>query len=127
MCKMVRSRKDGFIKEGDFTEVRIERGSTYSGVVAIAAESMGLETEEEEDDGAEPELALFRTDGTVVPNQPIVFGKETQPWMLERYLKSLMKTAAQVKFGVGFHCKVRFNMHYWVPVVVWMPDKCVCI
>ena len=73
---MVRSRKGGFIKEGDFTEVRIERCSSYSDVVAIAAESMDLETEEEEeDDGAEPELVLFRTDGIVVPNQPIVFSE----------------------------------------------------
>ena len=105
---MARSRKGGFVKDGDFTEIRIEKSSSYDDAVAVAAEAMDLEPEDEDVlAGAEMELYLFRTDGTVVPNQPITVVKETLPWTLERYLKSLKKSAAQIKLGVGYRSKVK--------------------
>ena len=102
---MAKSRKGGFTKDGDFTEIRIEKSSSYDHVAAVAAEAIDLASED--DDDSEMELYLFRTDGTVVPNQPITLAKESVPWTLQHYLKSLKKTAAQINLGVGYRSKVK--------------------
>lgn len=101
---MSRSRKGGFVKDGLYTEVRMSRNYSYEDFLAAADEALEIEVDtlEEED----PELLLFRTDGTIVPNRPILYGNTEQPWTLDAYLKSMKKTAAQVKLGVGY-CRTK--------------------
>lgn len=76
-------------------EVRVCRNILYYDLVN---ESLQLE------EAPESELSLFRSDGTIVPPTPIdESGKE---WTLEYYLRSIERSAAQVRFGVGFISKV---------------------
>ena len=104
---MEKSRKGGFIKDGDYIEVRLSKGATYEEMTAAAARSLELSLESTDFEG-EPELTLFRTDGTIVPNQPISLDDPARsvPWTLERYLKSVKKSAAQLKLGIGYRYKV---------------------
>ena len=100
MCKIVCTRK-GYKKEGGFVEVVLDGESDYDEVVQQAATTLNLEDE----DGC-TELLLFRVDGTVIPNNEVDIGGFTRSWTLQRYLKSLGKTAAQMKLGVGFRYEV---------------------
>ena len=95
MCKIVHSRKS-YKKESGFMEVMLDGDSTYEDVVQLAAETMSLEKDEDSTE------LLFRADGTMVPNIDVSVGGFSQRWTLQRYLKSLGKTAAQMKLGVGY-------------------------
>lgn len=99
ICPMSQSRK-GYIRSGDYIEVRVSKTSSHQQVVSQAIEVLELEEEDDENEDGEPRI--FCIDGTVVPDCPI----EELPWTPSRYLKSLRNTAGQVKLGVGFHYKV---------------------
>ena len=99
MCRIVATRK-GYKKEGSFTEVMVKRDSDYATVARHAATT--LELQDEDDDGGE--LSLFRVDGTIIPRGLVdVGGRE---WTLERYLRSIGRTASQLKLGVGYRADV---------------------
>ena len=108
---MAKTRKGGYMKDGDVTEIRIAGSATYTEVVATAATALDLLPVEIDFEG-DPELTLFRSDGTVVPNKPIVsnYSDRSEAWTLERYLKSSKKSAAQLKLGVGYRYKVYRNL-----------------
>ena len=54
-----------------------------------------------EENGDEADLTLFRSDGTVIPNEEM----NSLPWTVGNYLRSI-KAASQVKLGVGYLIKV---------------------
>ena len=95
---MGQSRK-AYTRVGDYVEVRLPKIASYGSVAAHAFEVMQVE-EEDEEEGGEPRI--FRIDGTVVPDGSI----DDLPWTISRYLKSLNKSPAQIKLGVGFYCRV---------------------
>lgn len=99
ICPMRRCRK-GYIRSGDYIEVRVSKTSSYQQVVSQAIEVLGIEEEDGESEDGEPRI--FRIDGTVVPDCPI----DELSWTVSRYLRSLHKTAGQLKLGVGFHYRV---------------------
>ncbi len=114
---MARTRKKGYTKCGDYMEVRIRKDAHYPSVVAAARDVLGIESEEEDEEG---EWGLLRIDGTVVPNRPI----EKHPWTAARYLNALGKTASQVKFGVGYITDVSFvtvNILYEAKAPLYLP------
>ena len=49
---------------------------------------------------------LLRVDGTVIPNNEVDIGGFSRSWTLQRYLKTMGNTAAQIKLGVGFKYEV---------------------
>lgn len=87
------------VRCGDYVEVRVAKMASYSQVVSNALEILDVEEEEEE---GEAKPSIFRIDGTMVPDSPI----NDLPWTVTRYLKSLQKSAGQLKLGVGFYYKV---------------------
>ena len=92
---MGHSRK-GYVRCGDYVEVRVPKTASYSQVVSHALEVLEDEKEEE----AKP--STFRIDGTMVPD----FLTNNLPWTVARYLKSLRKSAGHLKLGVGFYYRV---------------------
>ena len=92
---MEHSRK-GYVRCGDYVEVRVPKAASYSYVVSCALEV--LDAEEDEEEKGEGKPSMFRIDGTIVPDSPI----DDLPWTITRYLKSLRKSAGQIKLGVGF-------------------------
>ena len=50
---------------------------------------------------------MFRIDGTVVSDNLI----NEMPWTIGRYLRSLRKSAGQVKFRVGYYYRVSSNSY----------------
>ena len=101
MCKIVATRK-GYKKEGSFTEVMVRRDSEYATVARQAATT--IELQDEDDDGGE--LSLFRVDGTIIPRSLVDVGGREKEWTLERYLRSIGRTASQLKLGVGYRADV---------------------
>ena len=81
-------------------EIQVAKSATYLQVVTCAIEGLGIQEEEEQAGEGEPRI--FRIDGTVVPD--LVIGDVT--WTISRYLKSLHKTAGQIKLGVGYYYQV---------------------
>jgi hypothetical protein len=100
---MGHSRK-GYIRCGDYVEVRVPKTASYSEVVSHALEVLDVEKDEEEEGEAKP--SVFRIDGTMVPDSPI----NNLSWNVTRYLKSLRKSAGQVKLGIGFFYKASTSM-----------------
>ena len=98
---MGQSRK-AYTRVGDYVEVRLPKIASYGSVAAHAFEVMQVEEEDEEDEEEGGEPRIFRIDGTVVPDGSI----DDLPWTISRYLKSLNKSPAQIKLGVGFYCRV---------------------
>ena len=78
--------------------------ASYGQVVSEAIRVPDLEEEEEEKGEGDP--SVFRIDGTVVPDSPI----NDMPWTLARYLKSLHKTAGQLRLGVGYYYRVSLTI-----------------
>ena len=83
---MVRNRKGGYSRDGEYIEVRVKASSSYKQlteeckrVLELPGSSTGV-------------LTLFRVDGIIVPSQ----GFET----LKSYFHGIKKTASQLKFGV---------------------------
>ena len=96
---MGHSRK-GYVRYGDYIEVCVPKTASYSQLVNHALEVFDVKEDEEEE--GEPKTSMFRIDGTVVPECPIY----DLPWTVARYLKSMKKTARQLKPGAGFYYKV---------------------
>ena len=92
--------KKGYIRAGDYVEVRVPKASSYSQLVNHALKVLDVEKDEEEEGQARP--SMFRIDGTMVPECSI----NDLPWTVARYLKSIRKSAGQLKLGVGFYYKV---------------------
>ena len=67
----------------------VRRDSDYATVARQAATT--IELQDEDDDGGE--LSLFRVDGTIIPWSLVDVGGE---WTLERYLRSIGRTASQL-------------------------------
>ena len=99
---MGHSRK-GYVRCGDYVEVRVPKTASYSQVVSHALEVLDVEEDEEDEGEAKP--CMFRIDGTMVPDSPV----NNLPWTVARYLKSLRKSAGQLKLGVGFYYKVSLS------------------
>lgn len=99
------------MKGGDYTEVRVPGYATYTEVAATAGTALDLEVDQ--DFEGDPELILFRSDGTVVPNKAVMsdYLERSEPWTLERYLKSFQKSAAQLKLGIGYRYKVYRHLY----------------
>lgn len=91
--------RKGYIRSGDYVGVRVPKSASYAQVVGHALDVLGVEVDDEE---GEAKQSLFRIDGTVVPVNPV----NDLPWTLGHYLKSLRKSAGQLKVGVGYHYKV---------------------
>ena len=107
ICTIVKSKKGiGYSKSGEFVEVQVSRTDCYDDVTRKAKEVVGLNGYEGE------ELALFRSDGTLIPNKEI----NNQAWTVGNYFRSIRKAASQVKLGVGFkkvmsfHCALNFKL-----------------
>ncbi len=48
MCAMIRNRKKGFSRDGDYTEVTVERSASYDQVAFQAADILDLSDGEDE-------------------------------------------------------------------------------
>jgi hypothetical protein len=103
VCPMGHSRK-GYVRCGDYVEVRVPKTASYAQVVSLALEVLDVEEDEEDEGEAKP--SMFRIDGTMVPDSPV----NNLPWTVTRYLKSLRKSAGQLKLGVGFYYKGSTSM-----------------
>ena len=101
---MGHSRK-GYIRSGDYVEVRVPKSATYSELVGQAMKALDVEEDEEEGEGRP---SMFMIDGTVVPDCPI----NNLPWTVTRYLKSLRRSPGQLKLGVGFYYKVSVYLQH---------------
>ena len=99
ICPMGHSKK-GYIRVGDYVEVRVSKSASYAAVANHSIEVLQLEEEEEQVGEGEP--SIFRVDGTVVPDCLV----SDLPWTISRYLKSLNKSPGQLKLGVGFYYRV---------------------
>ena len=80
-------------------EVRVQDGIEYNELVKTCAETLKLE-----DPPPGSELSLFRSDGTLIP--PVATDESGSGWVLRDYLKSINRSAAQIRFGVGYINKV---------------------
>ena len=80
-------------------EVAVPKCSTDEEVIQAAHVILDIQEEEEEEKGR---LTMFRIDGTVIPGSDI----GGAAWTIARYLKSLHKSAGQIKLGVGYHYRV---------------------
>ena len=99
MCAITKNRKNNYSSTGGYVEVRVWRSILYYDLINVCARSLQLEAAP-----LEGELSLFRSDGTIVPPTPVdESGKE---WTLLDYLKTIDRSAGQVRFGVGFISKV---------------------
>ena len=77
---MEHSRK-GYVRCGDYVEVRVPKAASYSYVVSCALEVLDVEEDEEEKGEGKP--SMFRIDGTIVPDSPIVcWTNQTWCWIL---------------------------------------------
>lgn len=93
MCKIVRTRKESYRKDGDYYEVCVTPDSDYQSVCSASAEVLGLQIDEKQ------ELRLFRTDGTMIADRNVT-GSHGQ-WTIGQYLKVANRSSAQMKLGVG--------------------------
>ena len=89
-------------------EVVVPKTASYSDLLKLWASA--LKIEEESDYGP---LTLFRCDGTVIPSDPLRGSDGTsQPWTVNNYLCLIRKSAALVKFCVGYSVLVRHTNEY---------------
>ena len=106
--KRSRTRKSGYLKVGDYVEVRVPRTANYMEVANSAALAVGLivpngsSSEEELLEESRGELSLFRAEGTRVPNS--AFDQST-PWTIHEYMSSFpsyKRNGIAIKLGVGY-------------------------
>ena len=95
MCKIVRTRRDSYRKDGDYYEVCVPPDSDYQSVCSISAEVLGVQIDEKQ------ELRLFRTDDTMIADRNMT-GSHGQ-WTIGQYLKVVKRSSAQIKLGVGVY------------------------
>ena len=111
VCKMVRSRKKGFIRRSDYAEVRVKADTTYQEVAeASVLQLQSLDSSSSDEDAWSGEAVLLRANGTVIVNRPIETTSYCSvPWDIGSYMKTFsffVKTGVPVKLGVGFVVKV---------------------
>ena len=92
MCK---NRKRGYSKGGQYVEVHVPSRSTYDEIIKECVKVVQVPG------SSRGELALFRVDGTLIPKQYFS--------TLFNYLKSMKKSAGQLKLGIGHGPKVCTN------------------
>ncbi len=112
---MVRSRKKGYIRRGDYIEVRVKLDASYRDVAEASVQQLqSIDTSSSEDDDWSREAVLVRANETVVMNRPIqtTTPPSTMPWDIGSYMRtfnSFVKTGLPVKLGVGFIDDVRYS------------------
>ena len=122
LAKAAATRKCNYKRVSPFVEVVVPRTASYSDVLALGATALSIT---EESDGTGGPLTLFRCDGTVVPSDPLTqrgsegASTQIQQWSLKNYLGLIRKSAAQVKFCIGYLALVR---HITIPfsACVWL-------
>lgn len=112
VCRMVRSRKKGYIRNGDYIEVRVKMDASYREVVEASVQQLGaIDSSSSEDDEWSGEAVLVRANGTVILDRPIETTMHSSvPWEIGSYMKtftSFVKSGVPVKLGIGFVPKVR--------------------
>ena len=112
---MVRTRKKGYTRKGDYVEVRIGKGATYQEVTQAcycAVMDAGMGSSSEDDDADAESLALFRANGAIILDRPIESTSSNMvPWSLGAYMGTFQcyqKTGVTIKCGIGFTAKVTF-------------------
>ena len=77
-----------------------------------AAATMELTDDASSDSDEEVHLALYRVDGTMIPNKPIeVESGEDEPWTILKYLrtfKSFKTHGNAIKLAIGYSTKVNY-------------------
>ncbi len=114
LCKMVRSRKKGYVRCGDYIEVRVRLDASYREVAEASIQqlqSIDSSSSDDDNDGS-GEVLLMRANGTVILDTPIetTTPPSKVPWDIESYMRtfsSFVKTGVPVKLGVGFTSKVQ--------------------
>ena len=113
VCKMVRSRKKGYVRRGDYVEVRVKLDASYRDIAETSVQQLhSMESSSSEDEAWSGEPILIRANGTVILDRPILTSTPsmTVPWDIGSYMKtfsSFVKTGVPIKLGVGFVSKVR--------------------
>ena len=79
---------------------------SYRQLANHALEVLGVEEEDEEEYEEKDHPSMFRIDGARIPDSPI----NGLPWNVSRYLKSLRKSAGQIKVSVGYSHKLSFQL-----------------
>lgn len=104
---MERTRKRGFSRVSDYTEVHLYGSDTYDEVITKGVQVLSsIEEDDGEHEGEHP--FLLRLNGTRTPRRPIG-GSEGKPlpWTLERYLVATFgKLSKGVKLGVAYEDEV---------------------
>ncbi len=111
MCKLNRTRR-GISKSKNYIEVRLRTDATYEEACDVAASTVELNPEESNSSDSEEELhiALYRVDGTMIPNAPIeAESGEEETWSIQNYLKTFKSFRRQgnpIKLAIGYCVKV---------------------
>ena len=111
MCKLNRTRR-GVAKSKNYIEVRLRADATYGEACDAAASTVELYPEESNSSESEEELhlALYRVDGTMIPDRPIdTETGEEESWNILNYLKTFKSFRRQgnpIKLAVGYSVKV---------------------
>ncbi len=114
---MVRSRKKGFVRKGEYVEIRVPMGASYREVAAVCA-SVYTSSSEDEEGGVE--ATLFRANGTMTLDSPIQTGSSSTatPWDIGSYMSvfpSFHSSGVAIKLGMGYTVKVFWdNQQTWV-------------
>ena len=99
------TRLGTYKKKGNYVEVAVDSDSCYDAVAAVGAEALGLETPTTDDEDCQLQngpLSLFRTDGTIICDEPIQSRLGSRRWSIGLYSSHFKKTPAQLRLGVGY-------------------------
>lgn len=109
---MVRSRKKGYIRRGDYFEVRVKIDASYRDVTEACVQHLQSidSSSSDDEDWSGGEVNLIRANGTIILNRPIQSSQSTVPWDIGSYMRtfsSFVKSGIPVKLGVGLVSKVK--------------------
>lgn len=112
VCKMVKTRKKGYVRRGDYIEVSVRSDATYGEVCQASLEELkSAESSTSEDEEGSCEIVLMRANGTVILNRPVLTSQASGevPWTIRSYMStftSFVRCGVPVKLGIGFVSKV---------------------
>ena len=110
VCRMVRTRKKGYTRKGDYVEVRVVKAATYQEVTQACYSAImdaGLGSSSEDDDTDAETLALSRANGAIILDRPIESTSgNVVPWSLDAYMGTFQcyqKTGNTTKCGINIY------------------------
>jgi hypothetical protein len=98
ICKMI-LKGNNYRKDSPYTEVSLMKMDMYNEVVEKAAATLNIED-------SCSNLALFRANGALIKDEPIMYAKVSCVWTIGRYLNKLHIAADKLHLGIGIHAHV---------------------